>query len=344
MKIMRNIKTFLVFCLVLSFSCCGRNEKVKKAKGDWCAEHNLPESQCTICNPSLKKGLKQKGHLEEDKEEQTVKISEESKQTIGLKVTETKYRTIEEILTVPGKIAPDTEKIYHVYPKVSGEVLMVRIKVGDIVKQGDILATIRSEKTKSDEEIISQYSGMVIAENISIGNRVDELTSIFTIADLGNIYANFDVYEKDIGKIKIGQKIKVKSTAYPDKIFAGRIIFISPTVDDRTKTIKIRAEIDNNEYLLRFNMFVTGDIVIRNPGKYLSIPTKAIQTFGEKEIVFVQTSDNEFMAREVEIGFSSGELSQVVNGLKEGEKVVTEGSFLLKSELLKSKLGAGCAE
>lgn len=338
---MRNIKTLLLFCLVLSFSGCGRNDK--KAKGDWCAEHNLPESQCAICNPSLKKELKQGAHPEEHKEEQTVKITEESKKIMGLEIVKADYRTIEEVLIVTGKITQDTEKIHHISPKISGEVIEVKVRLGDIIKEGQVLALIRSLKTGNTEEIISANTGMIIGENISEGIQVDETLSIFTVGDLNTISANFDIYEKDIGKVKIGQKIKIESISYPNKVFAGSITFISLSIDEKTRTVKVRAEIENKEYFLKFNMFVTGNIIIQEK-QVLVIPSQSIQEFEEGKGVFVQTGENEFAMKKVKIGIQSGKLSEVAEGLNRGEKVVTDGNFLLKSELLKSKMGAGCAD
>lgn len=296
------------------------------------------------CNKSSKtEAQKEAGHAEEGihSEEQKVTVDEASRKVMGLELKEAGYRTMENTLEVTGEIAKDTERIFHVTPKTAGEITGIKVMYGDIIKEGVVLATINT--SNSSEKVISPADGMITGVNVKQGQHADEITSLFTISDLSVINANFDIYEKDMGHVRIGQRIKVKSIAYPEKVFPGKIIFISPRVDEISRTIKVRAEIDNREYFLKFSMYVTGKIIV-NDGQYLSIPSKALQKVGDKQIVFVSNGEKEFVVKEITAGFEDNGYTQVLSGLKRGDKVAVEGSFLLKSELLKSEMGEGCAE
>lgn len=270
-------------------------------------------------------------------------ISEESKETMGLKLGVVTYKNMEETLAVTGEVAKDTDKAYHISAREQGVIDEVKVQYGDIVCKGDTLAIIRNAKTGANEEIVSDYVGVVTGINATDDQQVDSLNSLFTISDISSINANFNVYEKDAGKVYVGQRVKVTTITYPDKFFSGKITFISPRIDDKTRTIKVRAEIDNNSYLLKYNMFLNGHIIISD-GHYIAVSMNAVQRLKEKEIVFVAEGKNEFEAREIVTGFENNGFVQVKRGLSSGEEVVVEGSFLLKSELLKSEMGEGCAD
>jgi multidrug efflux pump subunit AcrA (membrane-fusion protein) len=283
------------------------------------------------------------GHAGEDahSEEQKVCIDETTRKVMGLELKKAEYITMEDFLEVTGEIAKDTEKIFHVTPKTSGEITKIETAYGDIIKEGDVLAVIKTPD--ETEKIVSPAGGMITGVTVKQGQHVDEVTSLFTVSDFSVINANFDIYEKDMGHVRMGQRIKVKSLAYPDKTFTGKIVFISPRVDELSRTIKVRAEIDNSKYFLKFSMYVTGKLIVKS-GDYLAVPSKAIQKVKDKQIVFVLTKNNEFIAKEIVTGFETNGYTQVLDGLNREDKIATEGSFLLKSELLKSEMGDGCAE
>jgi cobalt-zinc-cadmium efflux system membrane fusion protein len=185
---------------------------------------------------------------------------------------------------------------------------------------------------------------VVIGSSAKTGEKVDTVSSLHTIADFSVLQATFDVYEKDIKDVKTGQAICVRSIAYPDKCFEGEIVFTSPRVDRDTNAIKVRADIRNPDNLLKLGMFVTAEISIETPEKYVVVPLEAVHSSDGKKMVFIKTGEEKFVAREVTVKEQSGGDAALSAGVCEGEQVVTENSFLLKSELLKSKMGAGCAE
>ena len=117
---------------------------------------------------------------------------------------------------------------------------------------------------------------------------MDSVSSICTIADLSKLNGTFDVYEKDIAAVKSGQKILVRSVAYPDKAFEGEIVFISPRVDKDSHTVKIRGLIQNPEYLLKLGMFVNAELMVVSEDKYFIVPQEAVHIINAKKVVFIK--------------------------------------------------------
>lgn len=181
----------------------------------------------------------------------------------------------------------------------------------------------------------SPISGAVIEKTVSQGEVVGTEKALFTVADLSTLWVVIDIYEKDISKVKAGMPVKVSVTAFPEKVFRGRLSYIGDVVDEKTRTIKARVTVDNSGGLLKAGMFATVNIVSDKTEKVLVVPTSAVQREGEKTIVFVARDKSNFERRVVTIGPEVSGYHQVLSGIKEGEQVVTKGAFILKSEAMK---------
>ncbi|MBP7055703.1 MAG: efflux RND transporter periplasmic adaptor subunit [Candidatus Omnitrophica bacterium] len=277
-------------------------------------------------------------------EHNEVAVSKGSQELIAVKTTEARLTPFEKKISVVGQIAQDAENTVNVPPPGSGTVTDCRAAVGSIVKKDDVLCIVTLANASSPIEIKSPVSGVVVGSSAKTGDKVDTVSSLHTIADISALQATFDVHEKDVKDVKMGQRICVRSVAYPDVCFYGEIIFISPRVDRDTNTIKVRASISNPEYLLKLGMFVTAEISVPTSEQYVVVPLEAVHSSDGKKMVFVKTGEEKFEAREVTVKERSGGQVALSTGVGEGDQVVTENSFLLKSELLKSKMGAGCAE
>ena len=211
-------------------------------------------------------------------------------------------------------------------------------QVGSIVQKDERLCLIKDENSGTVVEIKSPRAGVVIADFHKVGDKVDTVSVIHTVADLSKLWANFDVYEKDVAQVKIGQTVLVHSMAYSDEVFEGKIIFVSPRVDDTSRTIKIRASIENPKNLLKMGMFVSGEIVSKSEEEYLTLPSTAIQTLGEKKVIFIKVDEGKFQPREVSIKAETTDQVALNGGIKEGDWIVSKGAFLLKSSLLADQL------
>ena len=189
--------------------------------------------------------------------------------------------------------------------------------------------------------VTSPVGGVVIEKTITQGEVVNSEKTLFMVADLSTLWVVIDVYEKDMSRLRVGTGVKVSVTAFPDKIFKGKISYIAAVVDEKTRTEKARVTIDNASGLLKPGMFATVLMEARNVGgeRLIAVPEEAVQIDGAARYVFVQISPDKFKRRDIETGRTLGKSLEVTAGIKEGDMVAVKGAFILKSELKKGELG-----
>jgi Cu(I)/Ag(I) efflux system membrane fusion protein len=189
-----------------------------------------------------------------------------------------------------------------------------------------------SGKVKTNFEVYSNTSGIVTNKRVNTGDHVSEGTVMFDVVNLSSVWVLFDAYESDLPFLHIGNNVSFTVQALPGANFSGSIKFIDPVIDPNTRVAKVRVEIGNAGGKLKPEMFVNG-IVRANLDQYkdkLVIPRSAVLWTGKRSVVYVkQPSTNEalFKMREVELGVVLGNSYVVLDGLKEGEEIVTEGTF-----------------
>ncbi len=285
-------------------------------------------------------GHDQESHAShDDHEDEGLHVNKDMQHIIGLSFEEVKLRAYEENIKVYGEIAQDTDKNTHITSEYDGVIKDIYVQTGAIIDVGEPMLSIEKEDG-TVETMLAPHHGTVIVIHVKKGERVDNLRSLASLADLDLLRVSFDVYEKDLRFVSVGQSVNVYSTAYPDNVFKGKVVFLSPRIDRDTQTIKIRAEVDNQNHLLRLGMFVTGDLIFTTKGKVLSVSQLALQEIGNESIVFVSEGE-EFSAREIKVGREFGDFVEVLEGLHEGEHIVSKGSFALKSEMQKGAFGDG---
>jgi len=189
-----------------------------------------------------------------------------------------------------------------------------------------------SVKVQEDFEILSNTNGVIIARRVKNGDHVDQGTVLFDVTDLSNVWVMFDAYESDLPFIKTGDKLTFTLQALPGVNFTGNIVFIDPVIDPVTRVAKVRVEMNNESGRLKPEMFASG-IVKANLDQYrnkLVIPRSAVLWTGTRSIVYIKQPDIDepvFKMREIELGPYLGNSYVVVNGLNEGEEIVTNGTF-----------------
>ena len=190
--------------------------------------------------------------------------------------------------------------------------------------------------------VTSPVGGVVIEKAVTQGEVVNPEKTLFMVADLSTLWVVIDVYEKDISRLRIGTGVKVSVTAFPDKIFRGKVSYIADVVDEKTRTEKARVTIDNSGALLKPGMFATvlAEATSGRAERLIAVPEAAVLIDGAKRYVFVQVSHDKFKRRDIETGRTLGKRLEVTSGLKEGETVAVKGAFILKSELKKDSLEA----
>jgi cobalt-zinc-cadmium efflux system membrane fusion protein len=188
--------------------------------------------------------------------------------------------------------------------------------------------------------VASSLGGVVIEKAVTQGEVIGPDKNLFTVADLSTLWLQIDLYEKDLARIETGQGVNLSVTALPDKHFKGRISYVGDLLDEKTRTVKARVTVDNSGGLLKPGMFAAAEIQTAVGEKKLLVPENALIMDGPAHYVFVRTSPDKFIRRGVKIGRTLGKKVEVLEGLKEGDPVVTAGAFTLKSELQKETLHA----
>lgn len=188
--------------------------------------------------------------------------------------------------------------------------------------------------------ILAPFAGTVIEQHITLGELIEPEEKPYTIADLSTLWILLDVYEKDLGRIGVGTAAEVRVDAYPDERFSGRIAYVSDLVDEATRTARARVEVGNREGRLRPGMFARAIVTLpsEQPASVITIPSAAVQRIDGRPVAFVAESAGSYAVRPVTLGLETNGTVEVREGVAEGERVVTEGSFTLKSEVLKDQL------
>lgn len=189
--------------------------------------------------------------------------------------------------------------------------------------------------------LIAPLDGVVIDRKVVAGEVVEASKPLFTVADPSRMWLMIDVPQAQIGRVAVGQTVRFQQERTDDTV-QGTITWISTSVDDQTRTVKVRVEVDNSDGRLLASTFGRAHITVRESPKAIAVPNEAIQWEGCCHIVFVRLADDIFQTRKIRLGARDSHYTEVFAGLLPGEVVATAGSHVLKSEILKSNLGAGC--
>lgn len=184
------------------------------------------------------------------------------------------------------------------------------------------------------------FSGEVIERNATVGEVVDPNKTLFTVADLSTVWVRADFPEQQAGRLQTGLGVEVRVSAYPEMVFRGVITYVGAMIDPATRTVTARSDIPNPDRRLRPEMFAEVTLLTQEQ-PVLAAPRAAVQQVGSRTMAFVVLGPRRFESREVRIGESSNDYVEVKAGLKEGDEVVTEGSYALKSEALREQMPMG---
>ena len=196
---------------------------------------------------------------------------------------------------------------------------------------------------RDPSQVVSQVmvpaplGGVVTARAANPGQVVAMGQELFVITDLGTVWLVGDLYEQDFATVRVGSGATVTTAAYPDSIFRGRVSYIDPRVDPQTRTAKVRVEVPNPGGRLRLGMYVTMMFAGAGGQRQVVVPRTAVQSIGNQSVVFLPVAGDAgtFLRRIVRLGPATGDFYVVLEGLRAGDTVVTDGSFLLRAEVAK---------
>jgi hypothetical protein len=206
-----------------------------------------------------------------------------------------------------------------------------RLELFDVPKH-QIAALIKTRKVHKTMQIHSPVKGFVVKKNALHGMHVQPGMNLYMIADLSNIWVIVDVYEYEVPWVKLGQDAEMNLSYFPGKKFKGKVTFIDPILDSKSRTLKVRIEFPNPGGELKPEMYANVTLKSKVVRKELVIPEEAIIYAGDKTIAIVQNSSGTFASRELNLGVKTQGYVQVLKGLEKGEKVVTSSVFLIDSE------------
>ena len=195
-----------------------------------------------------------------------------------------------------------------------------------------------TSQVSSEVSVPAPSSGTVTNRTVNPGEVIEANKELLRVTDLSSVWVVGQVYEKDLGKIHVGSTASITTDAYPGRIFRGRISYVDPKVDQQTRTAQTRIELANPGQQLKIGMYVNvAFAALGAAGAVPVVPTAAVQNLGAQQVVFVATDNSSvFAMRPVRIGPESNGYYPVLEGLSVGDRIVTDGSFMLRAEWLKS--------
>lgn len=240
----------------------------------------------------------------------------------------------------------ETEKLATAYGALGSRLHSFGLSHEDIEKLIEKCRLVETQEYKCELadpnlSILAPLSGTVIYRDAVVGTPIEPNKILFTISDLRRLWAILDVPEKDIPIVGEGSRVSIQSTLFPGREFAAKISYLGDLVDEKLRTLKVRVEVDNAAGLLKPNMYIQGVFEYQADrwSDVLAVPEEAVQTLDDEKIVFVRKEEDVFEARHVLVGDKVGNRIIILEGLTEGDVVVLEGAFALKSELSKASFG-----
>lgn len=211
------------------------------------------------------------------------------------------------------------------------------------MNDGEFRRLDQTRTIRSHVPIVAPFAGRIIGRNLTRGEVVETTEKLFVVADLSEVWVRANIPEKDIPFVHVvhasgGTQADVRVNAYPNEVFKGTITYVGDVLDPATRTMQLRLELPNPEGRLKPEMFATIRLYSEPQPDRLALPESALQRDHDRTFVFVRRNENEYEARDVQIGESNGALTTILGGLSEGDPVVTQGAFVLKSELLKKQV------
>lgn len=241
-------------------------------------------------------------------------------------------RTIEETLNLTGRVQIDPNRLSQVRARFPGMVTQVQRELGEQVRRGDVLAEIQSNESLQTYQVTAPISGVIIQRDVQVG-ETSANAPLFIIADLSKVWAELDVFDKDISRVRTGQRVYLETLS--GESVEGKIDWLSPMVAHASQSIQARVVISNPKMNFRPGQFVRGRITVAKHEVALAVRKSGIQAFRDFQVVFAKINDT-YEVRMLELGREDHDWIEVLGGLKPGTEYVTENSYLIKADIEKS--------
>lgn len=233
-----------------------------------------------------------------------------------------------------GTIRPSEHRIAHVMPRFSGVIKEGKKHIGDPVAKGEVLAVIESNQSLQPFEVRSQIAGTVVEGHVVPGEFVPDNTSIYTIADYSEMWVDCYLPLREENAFSVGQVVRL-SSVHGDISAEGTVLYIAPYADEHSQSRLIRLVAPNKDGKLLPGMYVAGEFVVQERTVPLAVKRSAIQSFRDWHVVF-RVVKGVYEVVPITEGITNQEWVEVLSGLQPGDQYVSENSFLIKADILKS--------
>ena len=259
-------------------------------------------------------------------------IGAEMADAFGLETMLAGPAVIDETTTVYGRIVPNTERVREVSARFDGAIQAVSVSLGEVVRQGQTLATVESNESLQSYMINAPIAGVVTERVANAGEQTDS-RRLFTIVDTSSVWANLAVFPSDRSRVRVGAKVSVMP-ATGGAAVAGAVSYIN-VLADASQAVTVRVDLDNSDGLWVPGTYVTATIQIAEHAVPLAVKRSGLQTFRDFTVVYAQVGD-EYEVRMLDLGRQAGDWAEVLSGLESGTRYVTENSYVLKADIEKS--------
>ncbi len=274
------------------------------------------------------------------REDNIVSLTKEQLAHVEIKTETAATGDLEMTLKAAGRVSENMNKTAKVASTLDGRIAKLHADINDPVKTGDVLALVQTpELIGRPLELKAPIDGIVIERNQAVGELVDKSSAVYVISDPADLWVIAEIKERDLAAIKAGQEASFTVLAYPGETFHGKVVRIANKVESDTRTVEARLEVKNEDGRLKPGMFADVEITTTVMKDVLAISDSALQTDEARQIVFLALEGNRFEKRVVKPGLEQHGRVQILEGIQAGDRIVVEGSFILKSEMLKGELG-----
>lgn len=241
--------------------------------------------------------------------------------------------TLIDTRTLTGRVQTNPNRLSRVRPRFPGVVKKIRYKLGDVVNAGNILATVQSNESLQDYDIKAPIGGLIIKRDIQLGEATGD-EPLFIIVDLSDVWAELDVFVRDLDYISTGMPVTVETL---DGTYqrSALIDWVSPLTAHASQSVRARVTLVNDGGRLRPGQFVRGHVTVAERDVPLAVRQSALQRFRDFEVVFA-CFDDVYEVRMLELGRRNRDWVEVLGGIEPGTQYVTENSYLIKADIEKS--------
>ncbi len=233
----------------------------------------------------------------------------------------------------------DLEVATSQYREAESKVANLRQKLLLLGMSAQRIDSLNSTSQISSEVTVpSPSSGTVTSRTVNPGEVIEANKELMRVTDLSTVWVVGQVYEKDLATVRVGVGANITSDAYPGRVFRGGVSYVDPKIDPATRSAQVRIELNNPRHILKIGMYMNVAFAALGAAEKTMpvVPKNAVQTIGNQQFVFVAgEKPNEFVLRAVRLGLESNGFYPVLEGVNAGDRIVTDGSFLLRAEWLK---------